>query len=67
MKLRDLLIKNLDAILNELRKSYKGGPQILFKSVETKGSKGLHRITLIIQIEEDCQVNKERRENAELN
>lgn len=67
MKLRDLLIRNLDAILNELRSNYKGGPQILFKSVETKGSKGTHRITLLIQIEEDCESNVERRKNAELN
>lgn len=67
MKLRDLLIRNLDAILDELRKSYKGGPQILFKSVETKNNKGTHRVTLLLQIEEDCESNVQRRENAELN
>lgn len=67
MKLRDLLIRNLDTILDELRNSYRGGPQILFKSMETKGSKGTHRVTLLVQIEEDCESNVERRENAELN
>lgn len=67
MRLRELLIKNLDKILDDLRKNYKGGPQVLFQSVETKGYKKAHRITLIIQIEEDCQVNAERRENAKLN
>lgn len=67
MKLRDLLIKNLDTILDELRTSYKGGPQILFKSMETKRSNRTHRITLLIQIEEDCESNVKRRENAELN
>lgn len=67
MKLRDLLIRNLDAILSELRQTYKSGPQILFKSVRTSGQNKRHIVTILIQIEEDCEANVERKENAGLN
>ena len=67
MKLRELLIRNLDAILGELRKTYKGGPQILVKTVLAASKARRHTVTILIQIEEECKANIERRENAGLN
>lgn len=67
MKLRDVLIKKLDSALAEFRKEYRGGLQCVFATVETTVKGRTHRVTLIMQIEEDCTVNQARHENAKLN
>lgn len=67
MKLRDALIKKLDGALTVFRKEYRGGLQQAFATVETTIKGRTHRVTLVIQIEEDCAVNQTRRENAKLN
>lgn len=67
MKLRDVLIKKLDAALLEFRKEYKGGLRQTFATVETMVNGHRHQVTLLVQIEEDCATNQARHENAKLN
>jgi hypothetical protein len=67
MKLRDTLIKKLDAALVEFRREYKGGLRQTFATVETVVDGRKHQVTLLIQIEEDCTTNQARHENATLN
>lgn len=67
MKLRDVLIKKLDAALLEFRKEYKGGLRQTFATVEAMVNGRRHQVTLLVQIEEDCATNQARHENAKLN
>lgn len=67
MKLRDALIKKLDAALLDFRKDYRGGLKQVFATVETVVNGRKHQVTILVQIEEDCATNQARHENAKLN